>query len=257
MKFNLKIAVALTIALLCAILPCAAQELRRNQMQEIAIGVNGGVGFSKVSFLHNDVYRQNELGDQTFRPGYRFGAVFRYIHQNHFGLQFEVNYTQAGWLESFHDDSGINLVNEINVQDVEISRRLEYIEIPVLAHIFFGKRRVRFFVELGPKFCFLTKYGDLEWNIPEDSRRSAILDDDPRINDEHRTVDYGLTGGLGIDVRAGKCHAIVGGRYAYNFRDIYNNDKSDVFQRSNNQLFSVSVTFLVSVANFTEKDRKR
>ncbi len=247
-----------TILLMCILTyPAYAQKLRRDQEQEIAVGLTGGMSFSRVSFLHNNTYRANELGNQGFWPGYRFGAVFRYTNQTHFGVQLEVCYTQAGWKEKFEETSGIAMVNKQNMQNVQLSRRLEYIEIPALAHIYFGKRKVRFFVELGPKICVNTKYADLEWNIPEgDARRSAILFDDPRLSDDHSKIDYGLCGGLGLDFLIGRCHALISGRYSYDFKDIYGNEKADVFQRSNNQLINASLTFLWSITKYTEKSRK-
>lgn len=246
------------ILLVCILAyPTYAQKLRRDQEQEITVGLTGGMSFSRVSFLHNNTYRANELGNQGFWPGYRFGAVFRYTNQTHFGVQLEVCYTQAGWKEKFEETSGIAMVNKQNMQNVQLSRRLEYIEIPTLAHIYFGKRKVRFFVELGPKICVNTKYADLEWNIPEgDVRRSAILSDDPRLSDDHSRIDYGLCGGIGFDFLIGRCHAIVSGRYSYDFKDVYGNGKADVFQRSNNQLINASLTFLWSITKYTEKSRK-
>ncbi len=255
MTIRIRVITILLMSIL--VYPMYAQKLRRDQEQEIAVGLTGGMSFSRVSFLHNNTYRANELGNQGFWPGYRFGTVFRYTNQTHFGVKLEVCYTQAGWKEKFEETSGVAMVNKQNMQNVQLSRRLEYIEIPALAHIYFGKRKVRFFVELGPKICVNTKYADLEWNIPEDDdRRSAILSDDPRLCDDHSKIDYGLCGGLGMDFLIGQCHAIVSGRYSYDFKDVYGNGKADVFQRSNNQLINASLTFLWSITKYTEKSRK-
>ncbi|MCQ2210443.1 MAG: PorT family protein [Paludibacteraceae bacterium] len=236
--------------------PIYSQQLRRDFERELSVGVTGGLGLSRVSFLHNNVYRMNELGDQSFCTGYRFGAVVRFISQNHFGIQLEANYVRSGWSELYHEDSGSTLVNGYDLQDVTLSRRNHYLEIPALAHIYFGKRKVRFFVELGPEISFMMGYGDLKWNIAEgDTRKNAIPSDDPRLGDVYNNVDYGLTGGLGLDFLIGRFHTIIGGRYTHGFADLYNNGKADVFQRSNNQLMNVTATFLIPVLKYTERKR--
>lgn len=246
------------VACLLAIPLCSlsAQSLRRDQEHEFAIGVNGGMNFSRVSFLHNDIYRINELGNQSMKTGYRLGVVFRYINQKHFGVQIEANYLKAGWSEKFHEDEGFTMVNEIDLQDVKLSRSFSFIEIPALAHIYFGKKKFRFFIELGPELSIMTQYGELKWNIPDDDeRKAALLNDDPRLHEDHNKLNYGLAAGLGFDILIGRCHAIIGGRYTFGFKDLYDNAKSDVFQRSNNQWVGVTASFLWSVVKFTEKSQ--
>lgn len=231
------------------------QLLRRDFPQEVSLGVNAGANLSKVSFLHNMNDRLFELGDQSLWQGFRFGFSARYIHQSHFGVQLEVNYVQAGWSEKFHDDMGVSMVNGLDLQDVKLGRRLEYLDIPALAHIYFGNRRLRFFVNLGPEIRVMTKYGDVKWNIPEDDfRRAAFRDDDDRFGDDYHNVDYGLTGGGGFDMKIGKLvHLLVECRYSYGFSDLYDNNKADLFQRSNNQMLGLTGGVMVPVVTFKER----
>ncbi|MBO4529163.1 MAG: PorT family protein [Paludibacteraceae bacterium] len=236
--------------------PIYSQKLRRDQERELSVGATGGLGLSRVSFLHNNVYRANELGNQGFCMGYRFGGVVRFISQNHFGVQIEANYVRSGWSEIFHEDVGVAMVNGYDMQDVTLSRRNHYIEIPMLSHIYFGSRNVRFFVELGPEISMLVRYGELKTNLSEnDERWAAFSNDDPRLKDQYNKVDFGLTGGLGLDIKTGPFHTIIGGRYTYGFADLYNHSKADVFQRSNNQLMNVTATFLIPVLKYTERKR--
>jgi hypothetical protein len=230
------------------------QPLRRNFLQELSIGVNGGVNLTKVSFLHNMNDRLYELGDQSLWQGGRFGFVVKYIHQNHFGIQIEANFVQAGWSERFHNNAGVSMVNGYDLQDVKLGRRLEYMDIPALAHIYFGQRRLRFFVNMGPEIRFMTKYGEVKWNIPEDDiRREAFQEGDNRFKEPHHTTDYGLTGGGGFDLRIGKMvHLLIECRYSYGFGDLYDNNKSDLFQRSNNQMLGLIGSVMVPVLKFKE-----
>jgi hypothetical protein len=232
-------------------------QYRRDFEQEIDLGISGGVDFSKVSFLHNMQNRMNQLGNQSFTPNYRFGVVCRYISQYHFGLQIETNYVKAGWEESFIDESGSWYVldSEINkmvdIAGLLVSRDISYIEVPLLAHIYFGKRKVRFFVNMGPFVNFIIDYGQLNLSgVDEDLQKLVLKDDDPRLSDDYRSVGYGITGGLGMNFIFGKMHFLLEGRFMYGFSDLYSNNKSDVFQRSNNQLFNVTASVMLPVVKF-------
>jgi hypothetical protein len=45
-------------------------------------------------------------------------------------------------------------------------------------------------------------------------------------------------------------HLLLEGRYMYGFSDLYSNKKADVFQRSNNQLFNVTMSLMFPVIKF-------
>ena len=232
-------------------------QFRRNFEQEVDLGISGGADFSKISFLHNDRLRMGQIGNQSFTPNYRMGVVCRYISQNHFGLQIETNYVKAGWKESYVDDSGSWYVYNSESQMMEdvygliLSRDISYIEVPLLAHIYFGKRKVRFFVNLGPVVNFIVGYGDLKTGGKNENMSHVVLkSDDPRISDDYQKVGYGVNGGLGLNFILGKMHMIIEGRYMYGFSDLYDNNKADVFQRSNNQLFNLTMSLMFPVIKF-------
>ena len=220
---------------------------QQNQfLQEIALGVNGGVNFSKVSFLHNNPAMIQELGDIGMRAGMKGGISVRYISMKHFGVQLEVNLTQSGWSEKFKTG---DYVNKIDFSGVKISRWLNYIEIPLLSHIYFGKK-TRFFVNLGPKLGILAYYGELKDNMSPE-QMAVFNQNDPRIYDKgHNSFDYGLSVGGGLDLLIGRLHTIVEGRYTFGFGDVYSNSKRDIYQRSNNQNVAVTVAFLLPVKTF-------
>ncbi len=213
-------------------------------LQEIAVGINGGVNLSTVSFLYNDPAMGSELGDVGWRTGAKGGISVRYISMKHFGVQLEVNFAQGGWSEEFKDGDYIKGV-KVDSAGVKISRRLNYIEIPLLAHIYFG-RKMRFFVNLGPKLGIMASYGDLK------AEHMAVFgENDPRIYDNgHNSIDYGLSVGGGIDVQIGRIHTIIEVRYTFGFGDVYSNSKSDVYQHSNNQNFAITAAFLLPVKTF-------
>ena len=71
------------------------------------------------------------------------GIMFRYIEENHFGLIGEVNFEQRGWKENFEE------------APYSYSRDLSYIQIPLLAHIYFGSEKAKFFFNAGPEIGFM------------------------------------------------------------------------------------------------------
>ena len=130
----------LVLALLFA-LPAAAQlgEERHN----FAVGINGGLNMSSVSF--NPKIKLNTLNTMSM------GVTMRYMSEKYFkmmcGVQMEINYSQRGWDEKIEDDSGNSY-----------SRTMNYLEIPFMAHLAFGKdalnRGVKVFFNAGPQIGF-------------------------------------------------------------------------------------------------------
>ena len=62
-----------------------------------------------------------------------------------------------------------------------------------------------------------------------------------------RKFDYGIAGGLGVELNSRIGHFMLEGRYYYGLSDIYNNSKTDVFARSNNGTITVKLTYLFDV----------
>ena len=191
-----------------------------------------------------------ELGNINLRMGIKGGISARYISAKHFGIQLEINYAEGGWNEKFQPENGNPVyVKSIDFTNVKISRRLNYIDIPLLAHIYFGEK-IRFFVNLGPKLGILASYQELKHNMTTE-QIAAFKQNDPRIYDKgHRSFDYGLAVGGGLDFKIGRLHAIAEGRYTFGFGDVYRNSKSDIYQRSNNQFLAVSLAVLMPVKTF-------
>jgi hypothetical protein len=219
---------------------------REQFLQEIAWGASAGMNLSKVSFLHNLPAMAVELGDIGMDSRVKGGISARYISMKHFGVQLEINYKQGGWKERFKPGEQ---VRGVDFSGVRIYRRLDYIEIPLLSHIYFGKK-TRLFFNTGPKLGVLVSYRDLKTNLT--SEQIAVFNpNDPRIFDKgHNSFDYGLSVGGGLDLQIGRLHTIVEGRYTFGFGDVYSNSKSDIYQRSNNQDFAVTVGFLLPVKTF-------
>ena len=102
--------------------------------RELSLGASFGTTFSKVSFAQTKV-------QQKMKMGYTGGL--RWITEKNLGLQAELNFIQHGWDEKFEDQP-----------QYKYSRTINYFELPVLTHIYFGSKRFRVFVNLGPKIGY-------------------------------------------------------------------------------------------------------
>lgn len=199
-------------------------ELRNN----FSIGVNGGMNFNKVTFTPNI--------QQTTYNGINGGISMRYISEKYFamicGALLEVNYAQRGWEEVIEDGS-----------DNSYNRTMNYLEIPFLAHLAFGKEQgqgMRFFIHLGPQIAFL---------LSESESKGGNWDPAGRFNAQykmkvHNKFDYGITGGLGAELRTKAGNFLVEGRYYFGLSDFYNNSKKDVFSRSAHAIITAKLSYL-------------
>ena len=104
--------------------------------RELSLGASFGTTFSKVSFAQTKVQQKMKLG-------YTGGLTLRWITEKNLGLQAELNFIQHGWDEKFEDQP-----------QYKYSRTINYFELPILTHIYFGSKRFRVFVNLGPKIGY-------------------------------------------------------------------------------------------------------
>lgn len=207
-------------------LPLHAQigELRNNW----AVGVNGGANMNKVSFTSE--VRVKEL----MQIGPTFGVTARYISEKYFamicGVQIELNYSQRGWKEDPEENP------------YAYERKMNYLEIPFLAHLAIGKERgVQFFINAGPQMNYLLNekevYGGDWQSYPYQQHGKAA----------EKRFDYGIVGGGGLEIRTGAGNFLLEGRYYFGLGDFFNNSKRDYFERSAHTSISVRLTYLFDI----------
>ena len=124
-------------AILLAGITLPAKAQIGEQRHNFAIGINGGANYSTVSF--QPTIKQNGL------LGITGGVTARYISEKYFamicGAQLELNFSQRGWDEKFDPEQGFS-------SEDSYVRTMNYLEIPFLAHLAFGKDKgVQFFRE--------------------------------------------------------------------------------------------------------------
>lgn len=216
MNLNYKIR-EIALGILLALSPFA-MKAQTHYSSNVAFGVKGGVDFSQVFF--------NPAVHQKLAMGMTGGIMFRYIEESHFGLIAELDFTQRGWSENFEK------------APYRYTRTTNYIELPVLAHIYFG-RRGRFFFNAGPQVgLFLGDKESANFN-PKDM---ATLPDFPyknRMNEQMllpvtQKYDYGISAGLGGEFNISRRNSIcMEARFYYGLGNIFSAKRADTYHASN------------------------
>lgn len=214
---------ATAILLLIASVNTSAQvgEPRNN----VAIGINGGLNYSKVSFQPT-IKQNNQMGVVG-------GLTVRYISEKYFamicGAQLELNYAQRGWEMKFDEGS----------DGLSYSREMNYLEVPFLAHLAFGKERGgRFFINLGPQMGFLLSNKERSEGI------DIALDPERYGKRIENKFDYGIVGGAGVEIRTKAGNFLLEGRYYFGLADFYNSTKKDYFSRSAHTTLTAKISYL-------------
>ncbi len=204
--------------------------------RDLAIGVSGGYTLNQISF--------SPTIKQSFHQGFTAGFTARYMCEKYFaaicGIQGELNYTQLGWKE------------KIETSTDTYSRTINYIQLPILLHMGFGKEQggVKGFLVLGPELGYCI--GESEKRGGEWSERTLSLRPNQVVQQYDKKVErnfqYGLTGGIGMEVstRNGH-HFLLEGRYFYALSDIFNNSKKDTFGRSANGAIIAKISYLFDI----------
>ncbi|MBE6286626.1 MAG: PorT family protein [Mediterranea massiliensis] len=224
MKIRFSIITLLFIALSTLTVRAQIGDLRNN----IAIGINGGVNMNKVSF--SPTVKQKNL------MGITGGITARYISEKYFsmicGAQLELNFSQRGWDEFYED-----------FPDLTYTRTMNYVEIPFLAHIGFGKepRGLQFFIHAGPQIGFFI--GD-SFTISESWETTTGGVTEQHTKDVENKFDYGIAGGGGLELRTKAGNFLLEGRYYYALSDFYKSTKKDYFARSAHNGITIKLTYL-------------
>lgn len=221
-------------ALACLLtLPMMAQlgEERHN----FAIGVNTGMNMTKVDLSPR--VKQNSHNGMTF------GVTARYMSEKYFkmmcGIQAEINYTQRGWKENIEDGT-----------ENTYSRTMNYVEIPVLAHLAFGKdaldKGMKFFVNMGPQIAFfLSEKEKMSENWDASHRPNGVNQQYGKMVENK--FDYGILGGLGLELSTKAGHFLLEGRYYYGLADFWGSSKKDDFGRSGHSYMGLKLTYLFDI----------
>lgn len=194
----------------------------------VSLGVKGGIDMSRVFF--------NPTVHQKFLMGMTGGVMVRYVEEDHLGLIAELNFAQRGWAENFED------------APYYYKRTTNYIELPVMAHIFFG-RRGRFFFNAGPQVgLYLGDKTDANF----DPQKMSTLPDFPYVNrmneqmllEVSQKIDYGISAGLGGEFNISKRNSIsLEARFYFGLGNLFPSKRTDTYNASNQMSLAATLAY--------------
>ena len=263
-KTTLTVKVLLTalFTFCCSLFTASAQvgEYRT----DFAVGFNGGYSLSSISFVPK--VPQGQLG------GITAGLSARYTCEKYFNsicaVVGEVNLSQIGWKENildFNDQPVVLHTDE--TQTLEYSRKMKYVQIPILARLGWGRERkgLQAFFQIGPQIgFFLSEKTETNFDVRQsdfnpgtrDKPNSSYKYQSSRVSDVvaqdtmavENTFDYGIAAGAGLEFSHCKLgHFLVEGRYYFGLGNIYGSSKRDYFARSNFGNIVIKFTYLFDI----------
>ena len=213
------------VILLAAALPSQAQKHYR---EHLWVGVHGGLSMSRQSFSPSI--------DQKMHNGFTGGVTFRYAEEKIFGLIGELNLVQRGWQENFKDNP-----------ELSYKRNLTYISLPIMTHIYFGSRRFKGFVNLGPEISYMLsedKSANFDYSDPTAAEIPATRVTRQMTMDIKNKFDYGITAGIGVEFYLRPRHSLVlEARYYFGLGNIFPSTKADYFSASRASAIQVTLGY--------------
>jgi hypothetical protein len=193
-------------------------QLNYNTGAETVFGGRAGATLSSVSFFPS-------VEATGWLPGVEAGVMFRYCGEKYLAFQMEANFMQRGWHEQ---DSGYIF-----------SRQFNYLQLPLLTHLFIGKKSVRWFLNLGPNIGILL------------SESSTPVPNEPQAQHTEPVksrFDYGIGAGTGIEIHTKRAGIYqLEGRYTIGLGNLFASTVANSFRRSANRNFSLTVAVLFPV----------
>ena len=137
-----------------------------------------------------------------------------------------------------------------NPEENEYYRRtLNYIQVPILAHLAWGKESngLNFFFNAGPQFGFLQSEKTETNFTPEtanfqDRTNKVVAQDTMKVENK---LDYGITAGIGAELHVKNIGRFqLEARYYYGLGNLYGDSKRDYFASSRSANITIRAAYL-------------
>ena len=186
---------------------------------DLKFGVKGGLNISQLYIEQPDAESENA------KLGIHAGLFLKAPLSDFFAIQPELLFSSQGAKVSYRG-SGL-----LGIQSGEARFNLNYIQLPILASITAGPLHF----QAGPYFSYLLSANvkDLKQDLTVGSQREFDKSD-------FKAFDYGLAGGLAIDVQGFQ----LGARYNYGLREIGESSAAGrLTQNSKNSVIQIYIGY--------------
>lgn len=182
-----------------------------------SFGIKQGINYSSVLF--------NPGLKQGITLGYNGGLVYKFHNERLFGLQLELIFSQKGWTEDLDTISN------------SYSRKMNYLEIPIITQIIFGKKSTKIYVNLGTSFGYLLSEKE-EKKINNELYVREYYGE--KIDNK---FDYSGLGEIGSYFNTSFGELQIGLRYQISLTDLLEPGEEGDFLNTKNQVWNLSVTW--------------
>lgn len=195
----------------------------------ISVGAHAGMSMGRVAF--------SPSVEQKWAQGLTGGLSVRYAEEKLVGILGEVNFSQGGWQELFENSP------------LKYTRKLTYVTLPIMTHIYFGPPRFKCFFNLGPQLGYMISE---KINANFDYHNLSQVENwplDPRMTEQltlpvKSKFDYGICAGFGCEFWMRPRHSIyVEGRFYYGLGNIFSATKADTFSASRCMTLAVTLGY--------------
>jgi len=184
-------------------------------------GIGAGANFSRVGFT--PVIKQDLVSSSSA------SFVFRHISEPNIGLQIELNYHDRGWIEKL-DSIG------------KYKRKMQVIDLPVLAAFVAGKKTVRFAFTIGPYLSYTLHEKETISVIDTFYYRSYYLK--PLAN----KWEFGFLAGLALELHTKAGAFGIKVQYANGLTNLFPlNSKEFYFNGSRSQVIHAGLTYYIKI----------
>lgn len=191
------------------------------------VGIKGGYNFGSAFIKHNI---NRVTVNEGFKSGFHFGLTSLFYLEKNVGLQMELNYTRKGWTQKF--TSGEKYV-----------QNLDYIELPLLVNVYFGKQKTRLFINFGTFVEYLAAHSNDGFPV-DTSGSDFYYFQEERDN----KFGYGLTAGGGFYRDFSFGTLLIEGRFTFNNSNALDpgSNSSGIPNTSNQINTTISIGYLFS-----------
>lgn len=220
-----------TFAGLLVLMVAGVVSLRAQTHYEgnLFVGAKAGIGLSRVAF-HPSVRQKMPIGAIA-------GFTVRYIEENHFGIIGELNFEQRGWEENFEEDP------------FSYRRTLNYLQLPVLAHIYFGSDRAHFFFNAGPEIGLMigeSTSSNFDYHNPSSVPGFPLKDRQiaQYTLKGQKKLDFGISAGIGGEFFVNSRNSItLEGRFYYGLGNVVKTGRTETFSSANSLAVMVTAGY--------------
>lgn len=244
-----------TLLYILLFIPMVVNAQIGEHRNDLTIGVNGGYVLSNVAFT--------PTVPQSMHGGITGGVSLRYVCEKYFktiaSIYAEVNYASIGWKEKILTSKDQPVINSVTGVAESYSRTINYVQIPIMAHLAWGResKGLNFFVNMGPQFgTYLSESTSMNFDLATrnttDRATTVVAQDTMAVENK---FDYGIVAGIGAEYSIPKAgHILLEARYYYGLGNIYGNTKRDYFGSSNFGNIVIKFTYLFDITK-TKKNK--